>query len=527
LATNKDDNSGQVVKSNDLSSKITENSSQLIDDKTLRIQELEAENIRLREENGRIEEALRLAEEKFTKVFYSGQTPMAISRLKDHTYIDVNDAYLKVMGFSREEVMDKGIFVELNICCTDEQERQEKFNEFHKNGFVKNLELKVRKKTGKFAYALTSFNMIDINGEKCRLTTAIDITERKKAEEALRSSKELFYKACNANPLPMVITTKNGMYLEVNKAHAKRYGYTRDELIGFTETDINKWVDIKNREKYIAEIEEKGFVENFETMYRTKSGKILNILLSGVSIIWNNEQSILATSSDITELRRYQQEMARLDQMNLVGEMAAGIGHEIRNPMTTVRGFLQLLGGKERYAQDKEFMDIMVDELDRANAIITEYLTLAKNKTVELKSQSLNQRIRKILPLLQADAIKQYKSIEVELGDIPYIMIDRNEIKQLIFNLVRNGLEAMSPGGLLSIKTFQDDNEVVLAVQDQGTGIAPEVLAKIGTPFFTTKDNGTGLGLSVCYSIAQRNNAKIDINTGATGTTFYVRFNTE
>ena len=227
---------------------------------------------------------------------------------------------------------------------------------------------------------------------------------------------------------------------------------------------------------------------------------------------------------DITELRRYQQQMARLDCLNLVGEMAAGFGHEIRNPMTTVRGFLQLLGGKERYAQDKEIMDIMIEELDRANAIITEYLTLAKNKKVELKKQSLNQKVKDILPLLQADALKQDKSIEVQLGDIPYLVIDCNEIKQLLLNLVRNGLEAMQSGGVLSIKTCWEDDGVSLLVQDQGPGIPAEVLKKLGTPFFTTKDNGIGLGLAICYNIAQRHQAKIDIATGAGGTIFCVRF---
>ncbi len=129
--------------------------------------------------------------------------------------------------------------------------------------------------------------------------------------------------------------------------------------------------------------------------------------------------------------------------------------------------------------------------------------------------------------MFQADAMKQDKSIEVQLNAIPYIVIDRNELKQLILNLVRYGLEAMPSGGLLTIKTFQADDEVVLAVQDQGTGIAPEVLEKVGTPSFTTKDNGTGLGLAVCFSIAQRNNAKIDIETSAGRTTFYVRFKTK
>lgn len=92
------------------------------------------------------------------------------------------------------------------------------------------------------------------------------------------------------------------------------------------------------------------------------------------------------------------------------------------------------------------------------------------------------------------------------------------------FNLVRNGLEAMPPGGNLNIRTFMDGKEVVLVVEDQGTGIDPVVLEKIGTPFFTTKDNGTGLGLAVCYSIANRHNANINVVTGPTGTTFFVRF---
>jgi PAS domain S-box-containing protein len=322
----------------------------------------------------------------------------------------------------------------------------------------------------------------------------------------------------------MAITLENGMFLEVNETFIRKYGYTREETIGFTVTDINLWVDTNERPKYITELEEKGFVENFETRICKKSGEILNVLLSGVSIIWDNKQCILTIANDITELRRYQQEMARLDCLNLVGEMAAGIGHEIRNPMTTVRGFLQLLGRKDRFAQDKEYMDLMVEELDRANGIITEFLSLAKDKVVEKKKRSLNYKIRTISPLLRADALKQDKSIQMELGDIPYVTMDSNEIKQLLLNLVRNGLDAMPPGGQLAINTYMADGEVVLAVQDQGPGIAPEVLEKIGTPFFTTKDNGTGLGLAVCYSIAERHSARIDIKTGAAGTTFYVRF---
>jgi len=151
---------------------------------------------------------------------------------------------------------------------------------------------------------------------------------------------------------------------------------------------------------------------------------------------------------------------------------------------------------------------------------------LARDKAVKKKGQRLNQKIKTVFPLLQAEATEQAMNIQMELGEIPHLVLDRNEITQLILNLARNGLEAMLPGGLLTIKTFKDGDGVVLAVQDQGIGIAPEVLEKIGTPFFTTRAAGTGLGLAKCYSIAQRHNARIDIETGSNGTTFYVRFDT-
>lgn len=221
-----------------------------------------------------------------------------------------------------------------------------------------------------------------------------------------------------------------------------------------------------------------------------------------------------------------QEEIARLNRMNLIGEMAAGISHEVRNPLTSIRGFLQLLAKKELYASDRSYFELMIEELDRANSIITEFLSLARNKVVHKKMQNLNKIIEVMRPLIEADAIKTDKNLVMELGEIPDILLDEKEMRQLILNLVHNGLEAMTtPKGRLTVQTFCEGKEVVLAVRDEGTGIDPAVLGKIGTPFFTTKDNGTGLGLATCNSIADRHNARIDIDTGETGTTFYVRFN--
>ncbi|MDD4334581.1 MAG: ATP-binding protein, partial [Desulfotomaculaceae bacterium] len=228
--------------------------------------------------------------------------------------------------------------------------------------------------------------------------------------------------------------------------------------------------------------------------------------------------------SDISERKRLEEEMSRLERLNLIGEMAAGNGHEIRNPMTTIRGFLQMLGEKKECINFREYYNLMIEELDRANSIISEYLSLAKNKAVSKKYHNLNHILKALHPLIQADAMRTDMYVHMVLEDIPDLLLDEKEIRQLILNMVRNGLEAMTLGEKITLKTFTEGDKVVLAVQDQGTGIEPDVLGKMGTPFFTTKDSGTGLGLAVCYSIAARQNASIRVETGPTGTTFYVDF---
>lgn len=250
--------------------------------------------------------------------------------------------------------------------------------------------------------------------------------------------------------------------------------------------------------------------------------QIISMPLPGASGYGSQYRSII---TDITERRRMEEELARMERLNLIGEMAAGIAHEIRNPMTTVRGFLQSFTPKTEFARFQSQLNLMIIELDRANSIITEYLSLAGNKALNQSPQSLNKILESLLLLIEADALLNDKVIVAELSaDIPALLLDAQEMRQLILNLVRNGLESMAPGGRLTIGTIAEGEQVVLFVQDQGTGIPAEVLPKLGTPFLTTKENGTGLGLAICYSIAHRHNAKIEFKTGASGTTFMVKF---
>lgn len=220
------------------------------------------------------------------------------------------------------------------------------------------------------------------------------------------------------------------------------------------------------------------------------------------------------------------EKMARLDRLNLIGEMAASIGHEVRNPMTTVRGFLQYLGKKESLSTYRSQFMLMVDELDRANSIITEFLSLAKNKRMDFKELDLNQVIGDVMPLIEVDALRYNCTIRQSLQKIPLFLADESSMRQLLLNLVRNAIEAMPQGGDIELCTKCQKSQVLLIIRDQGNGIAPDILEKLGTPFFTTKEKGTGLGLAVCYRIVQRHNAVIQVESEVNkGTCFTISFN--
>lgn len=245
-------------------------------------------------------------------------------------------------------------------------------------------------------------------------------------------------------------------------------------------------------------------------------------------LIYNKANQVYAIEGiirDVTARKQLEQITSWYDRMNMVGYMAATVAHEIRNPMTTVHGYLQLIKRKEKYQDDKDIFQLMIGELDRANTIIREYLSLSRQRVANLKTCSLNNIIETLFPLIQADAISSKVHVQLDLTNIPELSLDEYEIRQLLLNFVRNGIEAMPKGGSLIVRTFQDDSHVVLSISDQGPGIPAQVLEKLGTPFTTTKDTGTGLGLPLCYQIAHRHHAEIDVATNNQGTTFFIHFN--
>lgn len=353
------------------------------------------------------------------------------------------------------------------------------------------------------------------------------INKQKLTEAELIRSERLYRTLIENIPVTVFRGDHNLRFIYANQAAEKDFGIKNDSIAGKTLSEIGLTAELcQSWEKKFTDVLHSGRATEYESQYPNRDGELRDYFIRVIPE--TNEagqiESLLSVSLDITEWKKMEAGLLRLDRLNTVGQMAAAIGHEIRNPLTTVRGYLQLFQSREEYCRHKEQLAMMIEELDRANTIISEYLSLAKTKMTNLENGNLNDVFEALFPLIQADAFHTGHQVKLYAGTLPNIDFDEKEIRQMVLNLVRNGFEAMSGGGTVTITTYQEENHVVFTVRDAGGGIPADVVQHIGTPFLTTKSNGTGLGLSVCYRIAERHNAKIEFTTDEKGATFYVKF---
>jgi len=220
---------------------------------------------------------------------------------------------------------------------------------------------------------------------------------------------------------------------------------------------------------------------------------------------------------DITEQCKMEEDLLRSEKLNLVGELAAGTAHEIRNPMTSIKGFIQLLDIKTPdKSPDKEYFKIILEEIDRANRIISEFLLLSKPQVTQREDININTLLSELGKLIESQALLHDININMQLADSPSVVsIDKEQIKQVCLNIIQNAMQAMPAGGDLFIKAGCNPGtgHVFVTVKDTGCGIPPENLPKLYQPFFTTKADGTGLGLTVSYRIVEDHGGHVKINS--------------
>jgi signal transduction histidine kinase len=235
-------------------------------------------------------------------------------------------------------------------------------------------------------------------------------------------------------------------------------------------------------------------------------------------------QGAICLVRDVTQVRMMEQQVRRVEKMAAVGELAAGAAHEIRNPLTAIRGFIQLLQARTAATGD-EYYRIIIGEIDRIDGIIRDLLLLARPAELERVPMALAGVLDELLMLNEAEYKRQgvavVRAYDLAVGPVP---VDPKMFRQLLLNLVMNAAQAMPFGGFLKLALRRlDEAHIVLEVTDTGVGIAPEHLERLFVPFFTTKEEGTGLGLALCYSIVQAHQGRIDVDSRVgLGTTFAI-----
>lgn len=234
------------------------------------------------------------------------------------------------------------------------------------------------------------------------------------------------------------------------------------------------------------------------------------------------EHLYICTTRDITEKKETEEMMIRSEKMSIAGQLAAGIAHEIRNPLTSIKGFLQLLqAGVNR---KDVYYKIMIDEIEKMETITSELLFISKPLTDNKKQESILQMIKDVMELLKPQA--NLKNILIELiGDEQFIYCDKSQIKQVLINIIKNAIEAMEEAGRIRVILEEKADGIKIDIVDEGPGIDEEVIHKLGEPFFTTKQQGTGLGLMITKQLLERHNAKLEIlQNEIKGSTFRIIF---
>ncbi|KAB2444487.1 sporulation sensor histidine kinase KinB [Bacillus luti] len=203
-------------------------------------------------------------------------------------------------------------------------------------------------------------------------------------------------------------------------------------------------------------------------------------------------------------------EMQKSEKLNIISELAASVAHEVRNPLTVVRGFIQLLESTED-VKNKDYMRLVLAELDRAEQIISDYLNLARPQIEKKEHICLSAQLIEMTTLMSSFAAMQGVYLQVEISESLYTIGDKTKLKQAIMNVVKNGIEAIQGNkGYLKVTAIQKDETIVIRVKDSGVGMTKEQLARLGQPYYSLKEKGTGLGLMVTFSILQAHNGTLE-----------------
>ena len=470
-------------------------------------------------------------------------------------YLGGNKAFERILGQSLDQIIGKTVHETSPPDLAEIYERTDK--ELLNNPGVQIYETSVASSDGRRRNVI--FNKATFTNAKDEVAgligVIVDITERQRAEEALRQSEDKFRLAFQTSPDAISINRlEDGLYVDINQGFTDLTGFTREDVTGRTALEIDIWHDPADQKRLKRGLLEKGYYGNLEAQFRRKDGSLTTGLMSARVLVLNEVRYLISITRDISERqraeevkRRLEERLQRAEKMEALGLLAGGVAHDLNNVLGIVVGYADLL--LNDLDESSPMRDNLLNILDggrRAAAIVQDLLTLTRRGVAGRKVLNLNRLILDFKKSTEWEKLLSYHpAVQIKTNlepDLLNISGSSLHLEKTLYNLVSNACEAMPKGGDLIIKTSnqyldqtiqgydhtREGDYVVLSISDTGEGIPADDLKRIFEPFYTKKimgRSGTGLGLAVVWGTVKDHNGTIDVQSEeAKGTLFTLYF---
>lgn len=435
--------------------------------------------------------------------------------------LDINAAALKRTGYTREEMLGKRIY-DFYYDPAGRPAGEAFGRRVLKDGRAIKRQT-MRDRAGRPIEVEVNGGILEIDGRKAVVCVARDVSEQLRDERLARTLYEAFRRSNDV----MFYCDRNNVILDVNEAFTRHYGYSREEVIGQTPRLLKSSHSTRALyEKMWQGILTRGYWRG-DMVNRSKDGREIPLVLTITAVRDASGEIVgyISNAVDMSEQVALQARVADSEALAQIGEMAAVVAHEIRNPLSSIVMAAKQLAAGALSADDRELvMQVLRSESQRLNEALTNFLSYARPRELKLKPWDLNSVVEEVIRMVQGNPeltgrVSVGLTLDEELKAFP---IDPDQIRQVVWNIAINALQAMGGAGKLEASTGRAERQAFLRVTDTGPGIPQSALPGIFKPFQTTKQQGTGLGLAIADRIIKAHGGRIQVETGRSGTAFTI-----